>query len=382
MTKQRRLRLGMVGGGEGAFIGAVHRIAARLDDEYEFVAGSMSSNPERARASGAALELDDERNYGTFREMARAEAQRADPIDAVSIVTPNNVHHEVATTFLEAGFHIICDKPLTTDLASARELVSLARKTSRVFVVTYNYSGYPMVRQARAMIAAGEIGDVRIVQAEYPQEWLAEKVEDMGSKQAMWRTDPERSGPSGCLGDIGTHAYHLSAFVTGLSVTEVAADLSTFVAGRVLDDNAHLLLRYESGAKGMLWASQIARGHENGLRLRVYGSKGALSWFQEEPNSLAVARRGQPVQRMTRGGPAATEAATLSSRIPGGHPEGYLEAFAQIYRDAAEMIRAADSGKTSNTLAPTVVDGADGVAFIESALESSRANGRWVRIAR
>lgn len=384
MSSERRLRLGMVGGGEGAFIGEVHRIAARLDDQYEFVSGALCSDPERARASGKALRLAHERSYASYQAMAQAEAQRPDGIDVVSIVTPNNVHYDVAKTFLEAGIHVICDKPLTTELTRARELVSMARATSRVFVVTYNYSGYPMVRQAREMVLAGEIGEIRVIQLEYPQGWLTEKLEETGFKQAVWRTDPARSGPGGCLGDIGTHAYHLAGFVTGLSAVELAADLNTFVEGRRLDDNVHVLLRYENGAKGMLWASQVACGHENGLRLRVYGSKGALGWSQEDPNRLDIARHGQPIQRLTRGGPGAGEAARHATRIPGGHPEGYLEAFAQLYKEAAQLIRLANEGRAldaATVLVPTVEDGARGVKFIEAALESHRANGRWVSAA-
>jgi predicted dehydrogenase len=382
MNGRRRLRLGMVGGGEGAFIGAVHRIAARLDDQYELVAGALASEPDKARRSGTALGLAEERNYGTYREMAEAEARRSDRIDAVSIVTPNHVHHEVARCFLEAGIHVICDKPLTTSLERAEELVSLTEKSGRIFAVTYNYSGYPMVRHARELILGGEIGDLRVVQVEYPQGWLAERLEDSGQKQAVWRTDPEQSGPAGCLGDIGTHALHLAEFTTGDRVAEVAADLETFVAGRRLDDNVHVLMRFSSGAKGMLWASQVAPGHENGLRVRLYGSKGGIGWSQENPNYLTIALNGTPTTRVTRSGAGAGAAAAHATRLPGGHPEGYLEAFAQIYTDTAELIWAKMEQRDPDPMAclvPDVREGARGVRFVASVLESSRAGGAWTR---
>lgn len=378
----RRLRLGMVGGGEGAFIGAVHRIAARLDDRYELVAGALSAEPDKARRSGAAIGLADERNYGSYEEMARSEASRADGIDAVSIVTPNHVHHPVAMRFLEAGIHVICDKPLTTSLVLADELAALAKRSGRVFAVTYNYSGYPMVRHARELILGGEIGELRVVQVEYPQGWLAERLEDSGQKQAAWRTDPERSGPAGCLGDIGTHALQLAEFTTGSRVAEVAAEVSTFVIGRRLDDNVHVMLRFANGATGLLWASQVAPGHENSLRLRVYGSKGGIGWSQEDPNYLTLARHNAPTLRLTRGGAGAGAAAAHATRIPGGHPEGYLEAFAQIYTDAAELIHARIEGRDPDPaacLVPDVHEGVRGVRFVASVLESSRANGAWTR---
>jgi predicted dehydrogenase len=314
--------------------------------------------------------------------MAEAEARRSDRIDAVSIVTPNHVHHEVARCFLEAGIHVICDKPLTTSLERAEELVSLADKSGRIFAVTYNYSGYPMVRHARELILGGEIGDLRVVQVEYPQGWLAERLEDSGQKQAVWRTDPEQSGPAGCLGDIGTHALHLAEFATGDRVAEVAADLETFVAGRRLDDNVHVLMRFSSGAKGMLWASQVAPGHENGLRVRIYGSKGGIGWSQENPNYLTIALNGTPTTRVTRSGAGAGAAAAHATRLPGGHPEGYLEAFAQIYTDTAELIRARMEQRDPDPMAclvPDVREGARGVRFVASVLESSRTGGAWTR---
>ncbi len=379
----RRLRLGMVGGGQGAFIGAVHRLAARIDDRYEFVAGALASDPERARASAAELGLDPARGYGSWQEMVEGERNRPDRIDAVAIVTPNHVHHGPAKAFLEAGIHVICDKPMTTSLADALDLVETVRRTGLVFALTHNYTGYPMIRQARAMVAAGEIGALRVVQAEYPQEWLAEPIERSGQKQADWRTDPARSGPAGSVGDIGTHAYNLAAFVTGVTPTALAADLSTFVPGRRLDDNANIMLRYASGARGMIWASQVAPGCENGLALRVYGTKGGLEWRQERPDELWFAPLGQPTRRLTRGGHGAGPVAAHATRVPSGHPEGYLEGFAQIYKDTAEQILARLEGRAPDPLSlqvPTVEDGARGVKFIEAAVDSSRRDAAWVSL--
>ena len=380
-SMQRRLRLGMVGGGQGAFIGGVHRIASRIDDHYELVAGALSSDPDRARASAAELRIPADRAYGSFAEMATAEAGREDGIDAVAIVTPNHVHHAAAKAFLEAGIHVICDKPMTTSLESALDLVSTVRRTDRVFGLTHNYTGYPMVRHAREMVAAGELGPVRVVQAEYPQDWLSTRLENEGLKQAEWRTDPERSGPAGCTGDIGTHAFNLAAFITGLELESLAADLTTFVPGRPLDDNANMMLRYQGGARGMLWASQVAPGNENALHVRVYGEKGGLEWFQEQPNHLHVTPLGEPPRLISRGGAGAGAAAAHASRIPPGHPEGYLEGFAQLYADLAEQITARIEQRAPDAMAllvPDVEDGARGVKFIEAAVESSRQNGAWV----
>ena len=380
---RRRLRLGMAGGGRGAFIGAVHRIAARLDDRYELVAGALSSDPERARASGADLFLAPDRCYASFAEMARAEAAREDRIDAVAIVTPNHMHHPAAKAFLEAGIHVICDKPMTTTLEDAEDLASTVERTGLVFALTHNYTGYPMVRQARAMVEAGELGRIRVVQIEYPQDWLTTRLEESGQKQAAWRTDPAQSGIAGCVGDIGTHAFQLAEFVTGLRCTGLAADLTTFVDGRRLDDNAHMMLRYNNGAKGMLWASQVAPGHENGLRLRVYGDKGGLEWFQEQPNHLRFSPFGEPPRTITRGGPGANPAAGHATRIPSGHPEGYLEGFAQLYRDTADLIGARlgwGEPDPQARLVPTVQDGVRGVRFIHAAVESSRQGAAWVTL--
>lgn len=380
-TRSRRLRLGMVGGGRGAFIGAVHRIAARMDDRYELVAGALASDPDRAHASAGDLLIDAERSYADFATMARTEAAREDGIDVVSIVTPNHLHHAVATAFLEAGIHVICDKPLTTSVETAKDLVARVGRTGLVFGLTHNYTGYPMVRQAREMIAAGELGPIRVVQLEYPQDWLATKLEETGLKQAEWRTDPARSGPSGSVGDIGTHAYNLACFVTGLAATSVAADLHTFVAGRRLDDNAHMLLRFEDGAKGMLWASQVAHGNENALRFRVYGERMGLEWSQEHPNQLKLSPAGEPPKVMYRGGPDLGPAAERATRIPSGHPEGYLEAFAQLYTDLAEQIEARIGNRAVDpaaALVPGVHDGLAGVRFVTAAVASSKANAAWI----
>jgi len=382
-TANRRLRLGMVGGGPGGFIGAVHRIAARLDDRYELVAAALSSNPERGRKAALDLHIAPDRAYASFAEMAAAEAKRPDRIDVVSIVTPNHLHFAPAKAFLEAGIHVICDKPLTTTVEDALALSQLVRKTGLVFGVTHNYTGYPTIRQAREMIAAGELGKLRIVQVEYAQDWLTTAVEATGQKQAAWRTDPAQSGPAGSLGDIGTHAYNLACFVSGVHAEQVAAEASIFVPNRRLDDNVQMMLRYEGGARGLLWASQVAVGNENNLRLRIYGEKAGIEWRQEEPNTLRFGAYGKPPQIVTRGGPAATEAAKHASRIPSGHPEGYLEAFAQIYTDIAEQIAAREakhSPSKQSLLVPTVDDGVAGVQFISAVLESSRKNAAWVNL--
>jgi len=373
-----RVRLGMVGGGQGAFIGAVHRIAARLDDRYELCAGALSSDPGRALASAAELGLPAERSYETVEAMVAAESARDDGIEAVAIVTPNHAHFAAAKAFLSAGVHVICDKPMTVTSAEAGELVHLAAAKGRILAVTYNYSGYPMIRQARAMVAAGELGRIRVVQAEYAQDWLTEPIEAQGQKQAAWRTDPARSGAGGCIGDIGTHAYQLVTFVTGLELRSLCADLTAFVSGRQLDDNAHVLLRFGDGAKGVLWASQVAPGNENGLSLRVYGETGGLSWRQEEPNELIFTRYGEAPRRITRGGAGAGEAAARVTRVPAGHPEGYLEGFATLYREIADAIRAGSGGRGVGAPFPRGEDGAKGVAFVEAAVRSSAAGAVWV----
>ena len=377
------IRLGMVGGGQGAFIGGVHRIAARLDGEFQLVAGALSSSPDKAKASAAELGLDLSRSYGSYAEMAKAEAKRADGIEAVAIVTPNHVHYPAAKAFLDAGIHVICDKPMTSNLADAKKLAKLVETSGRVFVLTHNYTGYPMVRQAREMVAKGMLGDIRVVQAEYPQDWLTTKVEDSGAKQAVWRTDPAQSGAGGATGDIGTHAYNLARFVSGLQLDSLAADLDAFVPGRRLDDNAHVLLRFQGGAKGMIWASQVAPGNENALKLRIYGTKGGLEWEQEQPNHLWYTPFGEPKRLLTRGGAGAMPVAGRVSRIPSGHPEGYLEGFPTIYQEAARAIRAArgKGGKApKDVVYPTAADGVEGVAFVEACVKSSAKNGAWVKL--
>ena len=383
--KNRRLRLGMVGGGPGAFIGAVHRIAARMDDRFELVAAALSSDPPKSRAAALELHIAAERAYGSFAEMAVAEAKRPDRIDAVSIVTPNHVHFGPAKAFLEAGIHVICDKPLTTTVEDAMALAGMVRKSGLIFGLTHNYTGYPVVRQAREMIAGGELGTIRVVQVEYAQDWLTTAVEATGQKQAVWRTDPAQSGPAGSLGDIGTHAYNIACFVTGLRCEQVAADVSIFVPGRRLDDNVQVLLRFEGGARGMLWASQVATGNENNLRLRVYGEKAGLEWAQENPNYLRFTPYGKPPVTISRAGAGATAAAKHASRIPSGHPEGYLEAFAQLYADLAEQIVARNEGRApmaASLLVPGVKEGVEGVQFISGVLESSNQDSGWVKLPR
>jgi predicted dehydrogenase len=381
----RRLRLGMVGGGPDSFIGPIHRIAARLDDHFELVAAALSSNSARGRAAAIELHIAPGRAYDTFEKMAAAESARADGIDAVSIVTPNHLHYAVAKAFLNAGIHVICDKPLATSVEDSLDLAQIVRRTGLVFGLTHNYTGYPMVRQAREMVAEGQLGVLRVVQVEYAQDWLATPVENTVQKQAAWRTDPAQSGPAGSLGDIGTHAYNLLCFVTGLHCRQLAADVSIFVPGRRLDDNAQMLLRFEEGARGMLWASQVATGNNNNLRIRIYGEKAGLEWKQEEPNSLSFTPLGKPPVRIHRAGPAANPAATYASRLPAGHPEGYLEAFAQIYSDLAEQISARIAGRApapASLLVPTVEDGVAGMQFISAALDSSKKNSAWVDLPR
>lgn len=381
-SADKRVRLGMVGGGEGAFIGAVHRLAARMDDHYMFVAGALSSTPDKAKRSGAALGLAPDRIYSDYEAMAKAEAKRPDGIEAVSIVTPNHMHAPVAKAFLKAGIHVICDKPLTTTLKEALALQKAAAASKCIFAVTYNYTGYPMVRHARAMVEGGELGDLRVVQVEYPQDWLTERLEATGQKQAAWRTDPKQSGAGGCIGDIGTHAYDLASFVSGLTLDSLSADLTSFVKGRKLDDNVHIMMRFKGGAKGMLWASQVAPGNENGLKLRVYGTKGGISWQQEHPNQLTWAPYNQAPRTISRGTGGANAAAARVTRVPPGHPEGYLEGFANLYTEIAAAIRAARAGKKPDAAItfPTVADGVRGVAFVEAAVKSSKKNGAWVKV--
>jgi len=376
-TLGRRIRLGMVGGGNDAFIGGVHRIASRIDDRYELVAGALSSTPEKAQASGEALELP--RIYDDYKQMAIREARLKNGIEAVSIVTPNHVHFAAAREFLKRGIHVICDKPLTSTLADAKKLVKAAETSDALFILTHNYTGYPIVRQAREMISAGDIGDIRVVQVEYPQDWLSVEQD---FKQAEWRTDPERSGAGGSTGDIGTHAFNLACFITGLEVESLAADIQAFVPGRQVDDNAHVMLRFAGGARGMLWSSQVAPGNENALRIRVYGEKGGLEWAQEDPNYLWYTPFGEPKRLITRNGAGAGDAAGRLSRTPPGHPEGYLEGFANLYSEAAEAIIAARTGKAppDGVMYPSVQDGLKGVQFVSACVKSSARNAAWVEL--
>ena len=380
MTKVRPIRLGMVGGGNDAFIGGVHRIAARIDGRFELVAGALSSTPDKARASGVALGLDPARTYDDFKSMAIREARLKDGIEAVAIVTPNHVHYAAAREFLKRGIHVICDKPLTSTMAEARKLVKAAEDSDALFVLTHNYTGYPLIRQARQMVAEGALGNLRVVQVEYAQDWLTQADD---SKQAAWRTDPAQSGLGGSTGDIGTHAFNLAGFVTGLELDRLSADLQAFVGGRQLDDNAHVMLRFKGGARGMLWCSQVAPGNENGLRLRVYGDKGGLEWGQENPNQLWFTPYGEPKRLLTRGGAGANAAANRVTRIPGGHPEGYLEGFATIYREAADAIEAHRDGRdlSSDVVYPTVQDGLAGMQFVDACVRSSKRDGAWVSLA-
>ena len=369
----RRIKLGMVGGGQGAFIGAVHRIAARIDDRYQLIAGALSSDPERAAASAAELGIEAGRSYSSFTEMAKIEAKKPGGIEVVAIVTPNNLHVDAAVAFLEAGIHVICDKPLSISLAEGFRIKNSLQKSSAKFFLSHNYTGYPLIREARDMIAAGKLGRIRVVQAEYLQDWLAEPLETTGQKQATWRTDPKITGGGGAVGDIGTHAYNLLHYVTGLNAIELAADLSSHVHGRSVDDNAHIWLRFPCGAKGQLWISQIAIGNENALRLRIYGDRGGLDWEQENPNVLWFTPLGGLRQRITRGSSNLSQAASAATRIPAGHPEGYLEAFATLYSDIADVLI---NQKPSDHL-PNIMDGLDGMWFIEACIASSKNNGAW-----
>lgn len=379
---KRRLRMGMVGGGRGAFIGSVHRMAAALDGTIELVCGAFSSDPDRSRASGADLLLPESRVYGDYGEMIEREAALPadEKMDFVTIVTPNDQHHGPAKLALEAGFPVMCDKPLCLNMEQAKELEATVEKTGLLFGLTHNYTGYPMVKEARQRVRAGELGKIRRVVAEYPQAWLATRLESTGQKQANWRTDPKRAGASCCVGDIGTHAANLTEYVTGLPIEEVAAELSTFVDGRPLDDDASVLLRLADGARGVLWASQIAIDEENGLNLRVYGEKGSLEWHQEEPNTLLLKWPDKP-RELVRAGANSTRLspeAVSASRLPAGHPEGYLEGFANLYRSFAAALL--EGSAPAATDCPTVRDGVRGMAFIEATVASSNDNAKWTRI--
>ncbi len=379
----RKLRFGMIGGGRGAFIGAVHRIAAQMDGKAQLVAGAFSSDPDRSRASGADLFLEPSRVYGTYAEMARAEAKRPEDqrLDFVVIVTPNHQHFGPAKCFLESGFNVICDKPVTFNLTEARALEKIVRKTGKVFVLTHNYTGNAMVKQARYLVRTGVLGELRKVVVEYPQGWLSTHLENSGQKQASWRTDPKRSGAAGCMGDIGTHAENLARYVTGLAIDSLCADLTTFVKGRRLDDDGNVLLRFKGGAKGVLHASQICVGDENNLNLRVYGEKAAIEWHQEHPNELVVKFPDQPRQIWRRGNGYNGATAQRFTRIPAGHPEGYLEAFGNVYQEAFRAIAAEVAGEPlpKDLDFPTIADGVEGMAFIATVVKSSKLGARWVK---
>jgi predicted dehydrogenase len=385
MNLPRKLRMGMVGGGRGAFIGAVHRMAARLDGEIDLVAGCFSSDPAKSRASGADLHLDPARVYGTYEEMiARESALPADQrIDFVSIVTRNNTHFPVAKAFLEAGFHVVCDKPLCFSLAEGRKLREVVRRTGRVFALTHNYTGYPMVKEAREWVRTGRLGKLLKVVVEYPQGYAITALEaGKVSRIANWRMDPNVSGVSNCMGDIGTHAHNLARYITGLDVEEICAELSTFIPGRLLDDDGNCLVRFSQGVKGILFASQISSGEENNLNIRVFGTKGSLQWFQENPNELIFKKADAPQQIHRRGNGYLGAAARGASRTPFAHPEGFIEAFANIYRAAAVAIADSIAGRKAPKDGydfPTVDDGLAGMAFIETAVKSGRAGAKWVR---
>jgi len=382
--EHKRIRIGMVGGGDGAFIGAVHRIATRLDDGFELVAGALSSNPDTALASALRIGISQARSYSSFTTMAEQEKQREDGIQAVIIVTPNHMHYPVAKAFLEQGIHVICDKPVTKDLDEALALKALVMQSGAFFALTHNYTGYPLVRHAKHLVDTGVLGDLRVIQVEYAQDWLTENAENTDNKQAKWRTDPEKSGLAGCLGDIGTHAFNLACFISGQKVKQVSADLTAFVSGRRVDDNVHTMLRFDGGAKGMLWSSQVAPGNENGLRIRLYGDKAGLEWAQESPNELWLSVLGEPSQRITRAGPGAGAEANRLSRIPAGHPEGYLEGFANLYVDIAAAIHAIDAGADVQSVQgfiPSINDGVEGMKFISAVLASSAHNSAWRPLA-
>jgi len=379
---ERKIRIGMVGGGKDAFIGGVHRIALRLDGYYELVAGSFSSNFDNSKETGKDLGLAEDRIYKTYQEMAEKESSRSDGIDVVAIVTPNHLHVPIAKIFAEKGIHIICDKPLALSSKEAISLKNIVESKKLIFALTHNYTGYPMVRHARSLIQKGDLGSIRVIQTEYPQDWLTTKAEDSGLKQAEWRTDPKRSGGGGCIGDIGTHAFNLIRFITGLEIEELSADIHTFVKGRLLDDNAQIMLRFKGGAKGALWSSQVAVGNENNLKIRIYGENGGIEWRQEDPNYLYYTEFGHPTQRVTRGSGNVSKEAKDVTRIPPGHPEGYLEGFANIYNDVYKKLYAQINNQNyddSNDCYPTINDGVEGMRFIETALESSKNNGKWIR---
>jgi len=381
---KRKIRMGMVGGGRGAFIGGVHRMAAALDGEIELVCGAFSSNPKKSKLSGADLYLPANRVYGTYQEMIEKESQlpEGERMDFVSIVTPNHMHFGPAKMALENGFHVVCDKPISFNLKEAKALQKLVKKTGLLFALTHNYTGYPMVKQAKMMVAKGKIGKIRKIVVEYPQGWLSTLLESSDQKQAAWRTDPKRSGIAGAMGDIGTHAENLAEYISGLKITRMCADLSILVEGRLLDDDGNVLLEFDNGAKGILFASQISAGEENNLKIRIYGEKAGLEWSQMEPNSLIVRWLDKSMEVMRTGVGKLYPETEAHTRLPAGHPEGYLEAFANIYRNFAFCVRAYNSGKKPNKMHtdfPTVDDGVRGMQFIEKVVASSKSKSKWTK---
>lgn len=378
----RKLRMGLIGGGQGAFIGRVHATAAVLDNRAALVAGALSSDPAKAKASAPFYDIPEERAYTSYQEMAAQEAKRPDKVDFVSVATPNHTHFEIAKTFAEAGFNVICDKPMTFDLAQAEELLKVVEKSGVVFAVSHNYTGYPLVRQAREMILNGELGEINAICSNYIQGWLRTRLESSDQKQAKWRTDPKMSGAAGCFGDIGTHAYNLGRFMTGLLPKEISCSLKIFEPGRALDDYGTALIRYDNGALGMVTASQISHGRENDLFIEIDGTKAALEWHQEEPNKLIVRKNGEPHKIYTRaGGPYIGQAANLSTRLPSGHPEAFFEAFANIYNTTYDAIIRRETGhpfEQINTVYPNIYDGVEGMLFITKCVESSQQNGSWL----
>ena len=380
----RKIRMGMVGGGRGAFIGAVHRMAAALDGQIELVCGAFSSTAKKSRASGKDLFIPADRVYGSYEEMIKKEKELPADVrmDFVSIVTPNHVHFGPAKMALENGFHVVCDKPLSFNMKEAKTLQKLVKKSGLLFALTHNYTGYPMVKQARMMVQKGKIGSVRKVVVEYPQGWLSTRVEATDQKQAAWRTDPKRSGAAGAMGDIGTHAENLAEYITGLQITKLCADLNIFVKGRQLDDDGNVLLEFDNGAKGILFATQIAAGEENNLKIRIYGTKAGLEWSQHEPNSLQVKWLDKPLEILRTGTGYLYAEADEATRIPAGHPEGYLEAFANIYRNFALCLQAKAAGKKPKAIHldfPTVEDGLRGMQFIDRVIASSKSKQKWVK---
>ncbi len=381
MPAQRKLRYGMVGGGQGAFIGAVHRLAAALDGQMELVAGAFSADAENSRITGEQLFLPPSRVYATYAEMARREAAlpAGERIDFVVIVTPNFLHAPVATVFLKAGFHVVCDKPMTLNLREAKALRATVRQTGRIFALTHNYTGYPMVKEARELVRTGKLGKILKVVAEYPQGWLLDRLETSGHKQAAWRADPKKAGATCCLGDIGTHAENLGRYITGLHIDSLCASFTTFVPGRQLEDDASLLIRYQGGAQGVLHASQVSCGEENNLNIRVYGTLGSLAWHQEHPNELKFQPKGEPARILRRGNNHLSDAARKFTRLPSGHPEAFIEAFANIYLETAAAIRDHQKGRRGVYDFPTVDDGVYGMAFLETAVKSAKSKVKWTQ---